>query len=92
VTTVPASKPKRRNDVIFRQLDDEWVIFDPETDRLHTLNLTAALVWSHLTGENEPEAIAAEVATAFGSGVTADDVRDDVQAAIRQFHAERLLA
>jgi len=92
VTAGSGSRPRWRDDVIFRQLDDEWVVFDPEADKLHTLNLTAALVWSHLTGGVERESIAAEVAAAFESGVTADDVLDDVNAAIRRFHSEGLLA
>ncbi len=92
MTEGPGSRPRWRDDVIFRQLDDEWVVFDPEADKLHTLNLTAALVWSHLTGDVERESIAVEVAAAFESGVTADDVIDDVNAAIRRFHSEGLLA
>ena len=92
MTAGSGSRPRWRDDVIFRQLDDEWVVFDPEADKLHTLNLTAALVWSHLTGGVERESIAAEVAAAFESGVTADDVLDDVNAAIRRFHSEGLLA
>jgi len=92
VTEGSGSRPRWRDDVIFRQLDDEWVVFDPEADKLHTLNLTAALVWSYLAGDVERESIAAEVAAAFESGVTADDVIDDVNAAIRRFHSEGLLA
>ncbi len=92
MTSSLGSRPRWRDDVIFRRLDDEWVVFDPEGDKLHTLNLTAALVWSHLTGDVERESIAAEVAAAFESGVTVDDVLDDVNAAIRRFHAEGLLA
>ena len=92
MTAGPGSRPRWRDDVIFRQLDDEWVVFDPEADKLHTLNLTAALVWSHLTGNVERESIAAEVAAAFDSRVTVDDVLDDVNVAIRRFHSEGLLA
>ena len=38
--------PKGRSEVIFRPLDDSWVLFDPRSERVHVLNLTAALVWT----------------------------------------------
>ncbi len=86
-----ATTPRRRDDVVLRQLDDQWVIFDPSTDRLHTLNLTAALVWTHLTGALTTDGIANEVAGAFGSSVAIERVREDVASAIERFRAEGLL-
>ena len=53
--------PKSRADVVFRPLDDSWVLFDPRAGQLHVLNLSAALVWEHLDGESSREAIAEAV-------------------------------
>ena len=83
---------KRRDDIIFRRLDDEWVVFDPEAVKIHTLNLTAALVWLHLTGEVDEDAIACSVADSFEHAVALEQVRPDVATAIRQFRDAGLLA
>jgi hypothetical protein len=80
-----------RRDVLFRQLDDEWVLFDPASDRLHTLNLTAALVWSHLDGALDEEEIAREVGAAFEPPVSGPAVAADVREVLRRFRAEGLL-
>ncbi len=84
--------PTRRDDVVFRQLDDDWVIFDPTTDRLHSLNLSAALIWSHLTGEMDLEEIAAAVGATFDPPVSGDRMLGDVEVAVARFRAEGLLA
>lgn len=52
-----SATPKAREDVVFRPLADEWVLFDPRRHLLHVLNLTAALVWSHCDGETSVEAL-----------------------------------
>ena len=85
------NRPKGRDDVIFRQLDDEWVIYDPTGEQLHTLNLTAALVWAHLTGEMSPDEIAEEVGSAFDPPVPADQLLGDVQSAITTLADKGLL-
>jgi len=87
-----ADRPRGRDDVVFRQLDDEWVLFDPTADRLHALNLTAALVWSHCTGEHDPSAIAAAVGEAFDPPVAGGDILADVRATLDRFRAEGLFA
>ena len=44
------SKPKRK-DAIVRQLSDEFLVYDEETNRAHCLNRTAADVWKLCNGE-----------------------------------------
>jgi hypothetical protein len=85
------ARPRGRDDVVFRQLDEEWVVFDPRSDRLHALNLTAALVWTHCTGELDVGEIAAEVGGAFDPPVPSDEVLPDVEAAVARFRSEGLL-
>jgi len=84
-------RPRARDDVVFRQLDEEWVIFDPVVDRLHALNLTAALVWSHLTGEHSVPQVADAVAAAFATPVEPESVLPEVRDAIERFASEGLL-
>jgi PqqD family protein of HPr-rel-A system len=90
MATQPASHPRARDDVLFRQVDDEWVVFDPAADQLHVLNLSAALIWSHLSGEHTPEDIAAVLEEEYG--IEARQARADVGAALQRFQAAGLLA
>ncbi|HEX9901006.1 MAG TPA: PqqD family protein [Candidatus Methylomirabilis sp.] len=83
--------PRARAEVVFRQLDDEWVVYDPTRDRLHALNLSAAMVWAHCTGDHEVSDIAAAVGAAFTPPRPATDVLSDVEAALKRFQAEGLL-
>lgn len=87
---VPA-RPRSRDDVVFRELSDDWVLFDPDSRRLHVLNLTAALVWSHCTGEHGVEEITRRVRRAFDDAPAPDDVAEDVREALRSFAREGLL-
>lgn len=84
-------RPRARDDVLFRQLDDEWVIFDPVTDTLHALNLTAALVWTGCTGDRDVAAIVDDVAASFDPPLTRERVLDDVLGAIERFRKQGLL-
>jgi hypothetical protein len=81
----------RRRDVVFRQLDDEWVVYDPTGDKIHSLNLTAALVWTNLTGELDVEGVFSAVAESFGDPGSFEDVRGDIERAIGRFRDEGLI-
>ena len=83
--------PKSRSDVIFRPLDDSWVLFDPRAEQLHVLNLSAALVWAHIDGETFPQAIAEAVGSAFDPPQTAAQVMADVVATLDRFREAGLL-
>lgn len=59
-------RPTARPDLVFRRVGDEWVIFDADGQRLHVLNLAAALVWSHCTGALDIGGIERAVSEAYG--------------------------
>ncbi len=82
----PRFRPRARDDVVFRRVGEDWVLFDPITQEIHVLNLSAALVWTFCTGEHEIRSIEAEVAAAFGD-VPEAGARD----AVRTFAAAGLL-
>ncbi|MDH3222711.1 MAG: PqqD family protein [Gemmatimonadota bacterium] len=86
-----SARPRGRDDVIFRQLSDDWVLFDPSTNQIHVLNLAAALVWTACDGTQAVEDIVEEVAGSY-DGPSAREIRDDVEDALRRFRAEGLLA
>ncbi len=84
-------RPLAREDVLFRQLDDQWVIFDPVTDRLHALNLSAALVWTACTGERRIDEIVDDVAESFDPPVDRERTLGEVTEAIERFREQGLL-
>jgi hypothetical protein len=79
--------PVARSDLVFRRVGEDWVLFDACGQRLHVLNLAAALVWSFCTGEHDVHSIETHVLRAFG-----DDVPDPgVRTALVDFREARLL-
>lgn len=90
MTELP-QRPKARADVVFRQLDDEWVLYDPISNRMHVLNLTASLVWVYCTGSMTLEEIGSEIRGAYGDSKPADLVTGDVADAVSLFEQEGLL-
>ncbi len=77
--------------MVFRALGTEWVLYDPDTQKLHVLNLTAALVWSHCDGAHTVDALVRAVAEAFPSAPPQDQVEADVREALAAFSREALL-
>ena len=75
--------PKWRDDLIFRQVDDDFVVYDPVTDRTALLNLSAAAVLDLCDGGHTAADIAAEVAAAFGEPER--DVLADVEKTLSDF-------
>ncbi|MEX0690532.1 MAG: PqqD family protein [Gemmatimonadales bacterium] len=61
-----ADRPRARPDVVFRRLaDDEWALFDPAANRVHALNLSAAIVWEHCDGSLDVAGLANVVRASF---------------------------
>lgn len=84
----PDWRPRGREDVVFRRVGEDWVLFDPGTQRIHVLNLTAALVWSFCTGERGADAIEEEVRRSFGRPPAGET---GVREALRGFREAGLL-
>ena len=80
-------RPRSREDVVLRKVGNEWLLFDPRHQRIHALNLSATLVWSHCTGEYTPEDIEEAVVLAYGT----EEARPHVLTALEQFRDEDLL-
>ncbi len=89
MATQPEGHPQAREDVLFRQVDDEWVVFDPAANELHVLNLPAAVVWTHCTGDWTPEQIAEQLQEAYG--LESQQALTDVSAALTRFREAGLL-
>jgi len=83
--------PVPRDDLVFRQLDEEWVVFDPLANTLHVLNLAAALVWTHCDGQRSVTEIVEAVRSAFGEVPAGTDLDRDVTATLASFRELGLL-
>lgn len=83
--------PRVREELVFRPLAGEWVVFDPDGRRLHVMNLTAALVWSFCDGSRNRDEIAREVRAAFPEAPQEEEVEADVVEALRSFLDQDLL-
>ncbi|MEZ4416297.1 MAG: PqqD family protein [Gemmatimonadota bacterium] len=87
----PDARPRGRSDVVFRPLKDEWVILDPTTDRVHVLNLAAAMVWLCCDGTRTRDAIARAIWEDFDGRPSLEGIRADVDAALANLDAQGLL-
>ena len=73
--------------MVFRRVGEDWVLFDPAAQRIHVLDVTAALLWSFCAGESDVAGLEAEVRRAFGPAV--DDPQ--VSQTLRSFLEKGLL-
>jgi Coenzyme PQQ synthesis protein D (PqqD) len=76
------SVPRRRDAVHGVELDDESVLYDAGTDRLHLLNWSASAVWWSIDGRATADELARRLAERFQAepGVMTSDVRKLLEA------------
>ncbi len=69
-------RPVGRDDVVFRKVGEDWLLFDPESQEIHVLNLPSALAWTLCTGELDVEGIHSEMEEAYGEDVPPGQIRE----------------
>ncbi|NVM20305.1 MAG: PqqD family protein [Desulfobacterales bacterium] len=52
------TNPKRKSDLVWREVGGEIAIISPDNKHLHTLNDVGSRIWQLLDGENDLSAIA----------------------------------
>ena len=62
---VARARPKLSHRLIFRQVEEDFVAYDPMTDRTALLNSSAAAILDLCDGSRSPGEIVDEVAAAF---------------------------
>ena len=88
-----SSTPRGRSDVIFRQVGEEWLLFDPISGDIHVLNHTASLVWAQCDGATPAGHIAAAMREAFGQEAPPTaEVQVLVMTTLKEFQELGLLA
>ena len=84
-------KPVRREDVIYKQLNEaEAILYDLETGCLHVLNSTAMLIWEACDGVHTPEDMVAVIKERYARTDNRDIVKD-VRVTLDTFAAQGLL-
>ncbi len=84
----PTQRLSRPATLQINRLEDGCVIYQPEQDRVHFLNQTAAIVLELCDGHHDGLAIAAQVAEHLGPHATARKVSCDI---LQRFLAEGLI-
>ena len=83
--------PVRREDVIYRQLNEaEAILYDLETGCLHVLNSTAMLIWEACDGAHTPEDMVAAIKERYAR-TDNRDIAKDVRMTLDAFAAQGLL-
>ncbi|MCP4201125.1 MAG: PqqD family protein [bacterium] len=80
---------RKRSDLTERHVDDEAVVLDTGSGRVHQLNPTAWFIWDRCDGLSSVEEIILAIAKAYGMEVS--EVESDVIAALDHFREEGLL-
>ncbi len=85
----PTYAPRPRPTTISQRLDDEVLLIDGRTGRMHVLNSSAAIIWECLDGSVTLEELAVELAEAFGAD--RETVLRDTMTVAREVAARGLL-
>ena len=83
------SRPRANQTILYRELKTGCVLYHPETNEAHVLNLTAAYIWSCCDGVMNVAAICSEVAKVCR--LPLQQAETDVRKALKTFHAKQLL-
>ncbi len=87
---LPNFRPTARPDLPFRELNDGGVVYDYRLDTLHSLNTTAAYIWTLCDGQHTIDDIVASIRENFRQFETDPD--QEVRSIIEKFRTLNLLS
>lgn len=82
-------KPLARKDLLFRELDDGGVVYEPASEVIHSLNSSAAYVWALCDGTHSVKDITNSIQEDFKE--FKKNPISEVQKIIKKFHQLSLL-
>ncbi len=82
-------RPRRREDLLIREVEDELLVYDPRSGETFLLNETAATIFDLLDGQTPIPLIAQEVLAVLPADP--EIVRADVEGIIVQFREKGLV-
>lgn len=83
-------KPSKREDIVFRKIGDEAVLYNTETRLVHILNLTAERVWGLCDGKHN----IAEIKDGLRQEFIVEDkdpIHEDIESILSEFKKHSLL-
>ena len=69
-------KPCRTKNIVLKKLGKERLLYDPTTDKVHTLNPTASLIWSLCDGRHSLQEIRKAIQENFSVKGTVEVEKD----------------
>ena len=85
-----ATRPLGRDDLLTREVDGEFFLYDPVTDRVLLINHTAAVIFELCDGIRTEDEISAEVRRLYES--QAEQLGNEVRATLAEFTAHGFIA
>ena len=86
------STPALRGDLVLRQLDDDWVVYDPQGNLMHVLNLSAVAVYNQCDGDTSVTDMSQELARMYETAPAVATVEQQVVVLLDGFRDAGLLA
>ena len=86
----PDFKPKVRDELSFRELDDGGLVYEAQGEKVHSLNRSAAYIWALCDGTYTIAEIINAIKTDFSE--FSSDPAEEIQKILRQFSELGLLS
>ncbi|MEW5804174.1 MAG: PqqD family protein [bacterium] len=84
--------PCRKDSLMLRDLDEETILYDPDTRQIHILNKTAFLVWQLCDGMHSiADMTAAITRTCSLTQGEIDRIEHDVRSIVSDFEAQGMV-
>ena len=80
---------KKRTDILFEEIEDEVVIYDPRTHYVHHLNPMASIIWELFDVSVSPQEIVKEIVDSLNA--ESQKVEKDVQETLKHLQEKGLL-
>ena len=80
---------KKRSDLLVEEIEEEIVIYDPRTHRVHHLNPMASIIWELFDVSVSPQEIVKEIVDALNT--ESQKVEKDVQETLKHLQEKGLL-
>lgn len=69
---------KANSRIVFREEDEEALLFDPDTGAVKILNETGKLIWSNLDGKTDKDSLVRKIRSAFNIS-DENKIREDLE-------------
>jgi len=86
--------PRQKSSIMIRDLDEETMLYDPDTNHVHILNKTALLIWQFCDGRHSIEDIVKIIARAcflIPGEKDENRIKQDVRAIINEFEVQGMV-